>query len=192
MNISEIKKTVKTVKKSINVELMDVNNITNLIMNYVVCTRKFFYFSCNVRTIEDIYSIILAADEKEAFEILKLKLDTLVDYDFGREIKQPYHHLTINDFKVQPFYNYEYNIPSTEPRIEHLVIYQGYYADPTDLVYTFYEYKYKCKPQRKWVKIYKDRRDYYKSHTYYPDDRKYVEYCEANIENAICHIEYMF
>ena len=207
-----INKKFNMIKKAIDVPLMDTTNIANLIMDTVVSKNKHFFFNFYSETDVDflkmyngiphyIYGIVLAKNKEDAFELLKSKLKTIVigknsHYNLDtKEIirkEKTLEELTIEDFdKSGALYNSEY-IVYCEPRIDYLLILQGYYdgsSFDSGLTYTLCEYKYKCKPQKEYVNMYEDRHDYYDCHSYYPDKRLDTEY---SIEEAQSCIQYLF
>lgn len=189
MRDSDIQKVLKILKKAINVPLMDIPNISYLILDYVVDVRKHYMVTFD-KDIDFIFAIVLAINEEEAFSLLKLKLDTIEVKDFSNFSYQ-YRYIDYSLFQIQPLYSYNKQILNVS-RIDYLVIRQDYFHDPLGLEYTFYEYKFKCKPQKQWVKIYDCRRDYYGAHTYYPDHRIESEYTDFNVETAQSSIQYLF
>ena len=155
------------VKKSIDVPLMDIYNMSNMILEYVKTTFFVFEFEWALLNSVPHYikALILASTKEEAWEMLKEKLDLLNDHDFGREINF-FKNLTIDHFEIKHLDNvYRHKLP----RIETITIDQGYHG--MDLEYKFYDYKCRCKPLKKWFKQYDCRRDYYSSllHSSYVD-----------------------
>ncbi len=201
MDISKVKKTIK---KAIDVPLMDIPNITNLIMDTLVCKNKHFRLKFeHYHRFEDINhyidSIVLAKNKEHAFKILKPMLDTIVIdiychwYD-NSVVTLTLKELTIDHFdEVNTLYNTEYTVVC-EPRVEYLLVTQDC-SDRggwVDFDYKLCEYKYKCKPQKEYVSLYKDRGDYGACRTWHPDERLDLEYNEENIENAQSCIQYLF
>jgi len=158
---------INILKKAIDVPLMDINNISKMILTYNQTT--FFLFRIEWSLLNgiphDIKALILASTKEEAFDMLKEKLDSLDDYDFGKKVNH-FNKLSINNFDIQEL-QFKESINYTSfsiPRIEHLIILQGYHD--SDLEFIFYQYKYRCKQSNKWIKKYEDRRDYYSSFYY--------------------------
>jgi hypothetical protein len=200
----------KIVKKAIDVPLMDITNVANLIMDTVVSKNKHFFFNFYTETNflkmyfgipHYIYGIVLAKNKEDAFELLKSKLKTIVigeKSSYNLETKDiTYKDVTLEELTIEDFdksgtlYNSEYTV-LCEPRIDYLLILQGFYNDGLDLTYTLCEYKYKCKPQKEYVNMYEDRHDYYSCNSYYPDKRLDTEYNEYSIEEAQSCIQYLF
>ena len=205
-----INKKFNMIKKAIDVPLMDTTNIANLIMDTVVSKNKHFFFNFyserNFLKMYNgiphyIYGIVLAKNKEDAFELLKSKLKTIVIGErssYNLQTKDiTYKEVTLEELTIEDFYksgtlyNSEYTVVC-EPRIDYLLILQGFHNDGLDLTYTLCEYKYKCKPQKEYVNMYEDRHDYYDCHSYYPDKRLDTEYNEYSIEEAQSCIQYLF
>ncbi len=199
MNPSEVNKIFNNVQNAIDVPLMDIYNVSTLIMDTLVSVNKYFVFTFGLQMYEGIphyiHAIILAENENNAFEILKYKLNTIkVDSSSCYDPESTFEDLTFEDFDVNPLHNNEHTI-LCEPRIEYLLIDQGYWDGSSSyggLTYTLCEYKHKCKPQKEYVNIYEDRNDYFNAHTYYPDERIETEYNADNVEIAQSYIQYLF
>jgi len=196
MNSSKVDKMFNIVKKAIDIPLMDIYNIASLIMDNVVDANRHFVVRFDWSLCRGIphyiQAIVLAANEKIAYELLKIELNKIEFIE--RYANITFNHLTIEDFDIFPLYNDDlYTI--CEPRIEHIVIKQGYYdgsSTPFNLEYTAYEFKYRYKPQKKWINIYRDRYDYYDAHTFYPDERILSEYYKELVNDAQSSIQLLF
>jgi hypothetical protein len=198
MNSSQTNKIFKMIKKAINnVPLMDVYNISSLITDYIADVNTYFVFTYGWNLYDGvphyIKAIILAPNEEEAFELLKLELNKMELNGFYDNRIVTFNLLNIENFEVFPLYNYNLIIVC-EPRIDYLVVKQGYWdgSYSYDLEYTFYEFKQRSKPQKKWVNLYTDRHDYLNVHSYCPDERIYSKYSEDIVEEAQNSIQYLF
>ena len=195
MNSSQVDKMFNIVKKAIDIPLMDIYNIASLIMDNVVDANRHFVvrfgWSLHEGIPHYIQAIVLAPNEKNAFELLKMKLNKIQCADQYGIIT--FDELVVEDFDVFSLYNSDLHI-ICEPRIEHLIIKQGYWdgSKSPNLEYTLYEFKQRSKLQKQWVNLYTDRIDYYSAHTYYPDERIYSEYSNISVELAQSSIQYLF
>jgi hypothetical protein len=199
---SQIHKKLNLVQKAIDVPLMDTTNVANLIVDTLVSKNKHFVFDYNLQLYCGIpiyiQAIVLAENEYYAFEILKLKLNTInVDASCCYNPDLTFEDVLFEEFDIKPLYNNEYTV-LCEPRIDYLFIDQGYWDGSTSfggLRYTLCEYKYKCKPQKEFINIFKNKNDYFDCHysnVNLSDERIESEYSEKNIETAQSCIQYLF
>ncbi len=195
MSSSKVDNMFNIVKKAIDIPLMDIYNIASLIMDNVVDANRHFVvrfdWSLHEGIPHYIQAIVLAPNEKIAFELLKIKLNKIQCVDQYGIIT--FDELVIEEFDIFPLYNSDLHI-ICEPRIEYLIIKQGYWdgSKSPNLEYTLYEFKQRSKSQKQWVNLYKNRIDYYSAHTYYPDERIETEYNEYAVERAQSCIQYLF
>ncbi len=197
MNRQE-KRLFNAIKKEIDVPLMDIPNITKLIMGTIFNKNKHFRLKFkNFYRFKEINhsidSIVLAKNKEHAFEILKPMLNT-IQVDSRYKPRLTFKQLTIGYFdEVNTLYNTDYTVVC-EPRVEYLLVIQNCSGRGgiVDIDYKLCEYKYKCKPQKEYINLYKDRYDYASCHMWSPDERLYIEYNEENIEDAQSCIQYLF
>ena len=198
MRQQKIYKLLNSICNIIDRPLMDTKNISELIITFILSPNRYFCFEFTWKLFRGIPTVIkaliLAENKNSAFEMLKSQLVKL-NYKNGID-NVSFDSLNIDAFIVELMYdNY---IIISEPRIEHLVVKQGYYdggsgpADEEEIIYTMHEYKHKCKPQRQWIKLYKDRSEYYAVHSYWPDERLDLEYSEKLVEETQQYIQYLF
>jgi hypothetical protein len=194
MNQSEVNNMFKMVKKAIDVPLMDVYNISTLIMDFTVCPNKHFEFNYGYRLYDGIphyiYAIVLAENKEEAFTLLKCKLDTLkVESSYNEELT--YSSLRLEDFRVNTLYNEEYVVLS-ETRLEYLSISQrdwdggSSFCSLLNLDYIVYEYKYRSKLNKQYVKKFRNIFNFIYYHKHNSTDRNEL------VEEAQNSIQYLF